>query len=57
MAKYLYVVFPIIVALFTVNAAQARSLIEVDGATTFDLAAEQDLVGRESSPKPRLVRS
>ena len=40
MAKYLYIVFPIITALLAVSAAQARSPIKVDGATTIDLAKD-----------------
>jgi rhodanese-related sulfurtransferase len=46
MAKYLYVLFPIIVALSSVSAVQARSPVKVDGATTIDLATAKDLFER-----------
>ena len=46
MAKYLYIVFPMIIALFAVGAVQARSPTEVEGATAVDLATAKDLFDR-----------
>ncbi len=46
MTKYLYFIFPMIVALFTVNVAQADSPTEVEGATTIDVATAKDLFDR-----------
>ena len=46
MAKYLYIVFPVIVALFAVSAVQARSPTEVEGATTVDLATAKAVFDR-----------
>ena len=46
MTKSLCLVLFLTVALFTVNEAQARSLKEVDGATTVDLAVAKDLFER-----------
>ncbi len=46
MTKFLYIVFPIIVALSTASAVQARSPVKVDGATTVDLATAKDLLER-----------
>ena len=46
MTKFLYIVFPIIVALSAASAVQARSPVKVDGATTVDLATAKDLLER-----------
>ena len=43
MAKYLYIVFPMIVALLAVSVAQAESPTEVEGATTVDVATAKAL--------------
>ena len=46
MAKYLYIVFPMLVALFAVSVVQAHSPTEVEGATTIDVATAEDLFSR-----------
>jgi rhodanese-related sulfurtransferase len=46
MAKYLYVVFPMIAALFPVSVVRAQSPTEVEGATTVDVATAKDLFDR-----------
>ena len=46
MAKYLYIVFPMIAALLAVNVVQADSPTEVDGATTVDVATAKALFDR-----------
>ena len=46
MAKYLYIVFPIMAALFAVSAAQAQSPTEVEGATTVDVVTAKSLFDR-----------
>jgi len=46
MAKYLYVVFPMLAALLAVGAVQADSPTEVDGATTVDVATAKALFDR-----------
>ncbi len=38
MAKYLYIVFPMIAAILAVSVVQADSPTEVEGATTIDVA-------------------
>ena len=43
MAKYLYIVFPMIVALLAVSVARAASPTEVDGATTVDVVTAKAL--------------
>jgi rhodanese-related sulfurtransferase len=47
MAKYLYIVFPMIAALFAVSAVQARSPAEVEGATTVDESTAKALFDRD----------
>ena len=46
MAKYLYIVFPMIAALLAVSAAQADSPTEVEGATTVDATTAKALFDR-----------
>jgi len=46
MSKYLYIVFPIVAALFVVSAAQADSPTQVDGATTVDVVTAKALFDR-----------
>ncbi len=46
MTKNLYFGFPMIVALFAVNVAQADSPTEVEGATTIDVATAKELFDR-----------
>ncbi len=46
MAKYLYIVFPMIAALLAASAVQARSPTEVEGTTTVDEAAAKALFDR-----------
>ena len=46
MAKYLYIVFPMIAALLAVGVAQADSPTEVEGATTVDVTAAKALFDR-----------
>ncbi len=46
MAKYLYIVFPMIAALLAVSVVQAKSPTEVEGATTVDVAAAKALFDR-----------
>ena len=46
MAKYLYIVFPMIAALLAVSVAQADSPTEVEGATTVDVATAKTLFDR-----------
>ncbi len=46
MAKYLYIVFPMIAALLAVSAAQAASPTEVEGATTIDATTAKALFDR-----------
>ena len=46
MTKYLYIVFPIIAALFVVSTVQAASPTQVEGATTVDLATAKALFDR-----------
>ncbi len=46
MAKYLYVVFPMIAALFAVSAVHAASPTEVEGATTVDVVMAKAIFDR-----------
>ncbi len=46
MAKYLYIMFSLIAALFVISAVQADSPTEVEGATTVDSATAKDLFDR-----------
>jgi rhodanese-related sulfurtransferase len=46
MAKYLYIVLPMITALLAVSVAQADSPTEVEGATTVDVATAKALFDR-----------
>ena len=46
MTKRLYIIFPIIAALFAASAAQADSPTEVEGATTVDVATAKALLDR-----------
>jgi rhodanese-related sulfurtransferase len=46
MAKYLYIVFPMMAALLAVSAVQADSPTEVEGATTVDVATAKALFDR-----------
>lgn len=46
MAKYFYMVFPMIAALFAVSAVQAASPTAIEGATTIDAAAAKALFDR-----------
>jgi len=46
MAKYLYIIFPMIAALLVVSAVQAQSPTEVEGATTVDVATAKALFDR-----------
>ncbi len=46
MARYLYVVFPMMAALFAVSVVQANSPTEVEGATTIDVATAKTLFDR-----------
>ncbi len=47
MAKYLYIVLPMMAALLAVSAVQADSPTEVEGATTVDVATAKALFDRD----------
>ncbi len=46
MAKYLYIVFPMIAALLAVSVVQADSPTEVEGATTVDVTTAKAIFDR-----------